>query len=160
MAADIQSAIEAVLEADGTLVAILTGGVYTSRSLGTRFLNETDTPSAYETLDDSGGLQQLLPCCVITPSTGPTPVGAAGCSRREWVRIGCYEGEGYVNTEAALDRIHTLLHDTWVTLDSGERIHIEHVDTPWRAAEDDTVMTGTSYPASYEAARYTVVSSW
>lgn len=160
MAGNVLAAVEAVLEADATLMAILTGSVYTSRSLGTRFINETDTATAYETLAGSGGVKQLKPCCVITPSSGPTPIGAAGCDRREWLRIGCYERTGYANTEAALDRIHALLHDTYISLDDGRTLHIEHVDTPWRAAEDDTVMTGTGSKASYEAARYAVVTSW
>jgi len=160
MASDLVSSVEAVLEADATLVAILTGGIYTSRALGAAFINETDTPSAYGALAASGGVVQLRPCCVITPSSGPTSVGAAGCGRQEWLRIGVYDKQGYVNTEAALDRIHTLLHDTNINLTDGRSYCVEHVDTPYRAATDDTIMTGTSYPASHEAARYVCTTSW
>lgn len=158
MASNLIAAIDAVLSADATLVAILTGGVYDSRSLGAAFINETDTSAAYGTLANSGGLVQLKPCCVISPSSGPTTVGV--CGRQEWVRIGVYEASGYANTEAALDRIHTLLNDTSIRLDDGRAYEVEHMDTPFRAATDDTIMTGTGGPASYEAARYRCTTVW
>lgn len=158
MATSLLAAIEAVLEADATLVAILTGGVYNSRDLGAAFINETDTPAAFGTLASSGGLVQLKPCAVVSASSGPTPVDV--CGRQEWVKIGVYDKSGYANTEAALDRIHALLNDTTVTLTNGANYEVEHIDTPFRTATDDTVMTGTGKPASYEAARYRCTTTW
>ena len=158
MASNLIAAVDAVLSADATLVAILTGGIYDSRSLGASFINETDTPSAYGTLTGSNGLVQLKPCCVISPSSGPTSVGV--CGRQEWLRIGVYEKSGYANTEAALDRIHTLLNDTSIRLDDGRAYEVEHIDTPFRAATDESIMTGSGKPASYEAARYRCTTVW
>lgn len=158
MASNLLAAIDAVLTADATLVATLTGGIYDTRTLGASFINETDTPSAYETLASSGGLKQLKPCAVISPSSGPTTIDY--CGRQEWVRIGVYEKSGYANTETALDRIHVLLNDTTIVLDDGRSYDVQHVDTPFRCQTDETIMTGSGKPASYEAARYVCTTVW
>ena len=158
MAGDLTTALHDVLAADATLMALLTGGIYTTRTLGTRFISEAQTPSAYAA--GAGGIVRLKPCCVVTPSGGAMSMGAAGCGRQEWVRIGVYDAEGYATTEAALDRVRALLHDTNVDLTDGRSYDVQHVDTPYRAAEDDSVVSGTGRAAAYEAARYVCTTVW
>ena len=160
MAATVTQAIMAVLQADSTLAGIVTGGIYSVRANDKAPINEVDTPSAYAELAASGGLKQLLPCMVVSPSSGPDSVGACGTGRREWFRIGVYERTGYANCEAALDRVHTLLHDTEIVLTDNRNINVELVDTPFRGSSDPTIQTGDDRPASYEAARYTCVTCW
>lgn len=160
MAATVTQALLATLQADATLAAILTGGIYTTRANENAPINETDTPSAYEELAASGGLKRLLPCMVISPFSGPNSEGATGMGRREWFRLGVYERDGYVNCESALDRVHTLLHGETIALDDGRQIDVELVDTPFRGQVDPTIETGDDRPASYEAARYTCVTAW
>jgi hypothetical protein len=53
-----------------------------------------------------------------------------------------------------------LLNDTTVAIDGGKDYEVEHIDTPFRAATDASVMTGTGKPASYEAARYRCTTVW
>lgn len=160
MAATVTQALLAVLQADATLAAIVTGGIYSIRASDKAPINENDTPNAYAELASSGGVKQLLPCMVLSPSSGPNSEGAAGCGRREWYRVGAYERSGYVNCEAALERVHVLLHDTAIALDDGRNVDVQLVDTPIRGDIDDTIETGDDRPASYEAARYTCVTAW
>lgn len=160
MAATPGEALYDILDGDATLSATLTGGVYYVRSDDKAPINEDDTAGAYEEVPGSNGVKRLLPCAVITPSNGPDPVNETGSDRIEWYRIGVYEREGYANCEAALDRIHTLLHHVWDDLDDGRGVRFEHVGTPFRGQTDDTIETGDDRPASYEAARYACVTSW
>ena len=161
--ATIPETIQDVLQADATLTAIVaSANIYTSGSLGGSFINETDTEDAYETIADSGGVQRLKPCVVITRSTGPDPIpeGSTGYGRAEWLNVGAYDRDDYADTQSMLERIHTLLHDTWQALTDGRSFHVEHVDTPTREETDDSIPTGTARQASYEMARYLCVTEW
>lgn len=159
MAATIPGAIEATLEADATLMAILTGGVYTERGDGRAPVSPGDTPTAYST-DATSGVKELLPCAVIrTEAEGPD--GPAGCSQRTTVRIGVYQKEGYTSTAAARARIHALLHNGFLTLDNGHNLHTFWLDTPFPESFDDSIEGGEGRRegVSYEAARYVCVTA-
>ncbi len=161
--ATIPETLQDELQADATLTAIVAAAnIYTSGSLGGSFINETDTPNAYETIASSGGVKRILPVVVITRSTGPDPVPAesTGFGRAEWFYLGAYDRDDHTDTNAMLERIHAVLHDQWFALADGRSFHVEHIDTPTREQTDDTIATGTDRPASYEMARYLCVTEW
>lgn len=159
MAANIPQAIEAVMEADATLMAILTGGVYTERGDGRAPVSPADTPSAYST-DATSGVIELKPCAVLR-TEADVPDGPAWCGQRTTLRIGVYQKEGYTSTAAALARIHALLHNGFTTLDNGHNVHLFKLDTPIRESFDESIEGGEGRRAgvSYEAARYVCVTA-
>lgn len=159
MSATIPGAVEAALEADATLMAILTGGVYTERGDGRAPVSPADTPTAYST-DATSGVKELLPCCVIR-TEAETADGPAWCGQRTTVRVGVYQKEGYTSTAAALNRIRALLHNAFLTLDSGHNLHTYWLDNPFRESFDDSIEGGEGRRegVSYEAARYVCVTA-
>lgn len=93
--------IKAALEADATLMATLTGGVYTET------ITRQRTPGAF----DANG--ELLPCALVRverdaqhgPYTGPDTLSA-----RVYIVVYFYQQSGYGVIDAALDRVRALLH--------------------------------------------------
>ena len=149
------------LAADATLVAIATGGVYSMNGSGRAPVNETDTPTVYAT-DATSGIPIMRPCIVLSVTTEAV-VGPTGIGRQEWLRVSAYDpAVGYANTSAMLARVHTLLHFQHLSLTSGNWIHLEHIDTPYRVDVDETIETGQGgrKGASMEASRYTMVTGW
>lgn len=151
--------IKARLEADATLMAIATGGIYAT--VDGRGPIRLDA-AMYVALPGSGGVKALAPCIVISRSTD-VPLGPRGHSQNTYLRVGAYEADGYANTGAMLARIRVLLHDKVFVVPgtNGCQYQIHHMDNPIREAQDDTVVTGKGKPgASYEASRYVVNSAW
>lgn len=100
--------IEAVLEADVTLMAILTGGVYTAGALGLGGINRQDTAVAFS----NGYLQ---PCALVkqrsfVPDGVVVDHTTGHASAARVIEIYVYEDAGYTNIDGALARIFTLLH--------------------------------------------------
>lgn len=159
MAATIPQAIEALLEADATLMAILTGGVYTERGDGRAPVSPADTPTAYST-DSTSGVVELKPCCVIRTEADVAD-GPANCGERKTVRIGMYQKEGYGSTSSALDRVRVLLDNGFAQLDGGRTVHLWYLDAPFRESFDDSIEGGEGRRegVSYEAARYVAVTA-
>lgn len=159
MATTIPQAIEAVLEADATLMATLTGGVYTERGDGRAPINPTDTAAAYST-DVTSGVVELLPCCVIRTEAS-VPDGSGWHAQRVTLRIGVYQKEGYGSTQTALARIRALLHNGFTTLTNGHNVHIYWLDDIARESFDDSIEGGEGKRegVSYEAARYVCVTA-
>ena len=108
-------AVYDVLNADPTLVAILTGGVYLYRDLGPEGINREDTPDAF----NSAGL--MLPL-VIVKGRGNIPTsflrdeGAQYASTRQVIECWLYDDReaGWDTLKSAAQQIYALLHDRQV----------------------------------------------
>ncbi len=94
----IRSAILAILAGDTTLLATLTGGVYSATEISRQL-----TPGAF----DANG--EVLPCALLVLEA-EDPVGPYNTSSRLFVVLYLYEQQGYTAIDAALKRIYTLLH--------------------------------------------------
>lgn len=101
----VQADIAAVLQADGTLMAILTGGVYLADEVGE--ISRQNTPGAFD------ADQELRPCALISEGTelprgpfeeaGATSVGTP-------VNVFFYQRHGYASIAAAMERAFPLLN--------------------------------------------------
>lgn len=102
-----RAAIEAVLVGDGTLMAILTGGLYTAVEI-----SRQETPAAFD------ADEELLPCALLKFST-QGEFGPFADSSRLFFSVMFYERQGYVSIEAARARVYALLHRQRVTPATG-----------------------------------------
>lgn len=98
---------QTLLEADGTLMAILTGGVYTKAETGRDGITRDATPDAF-----SSGF--LVPCALVkqrglVPDNAIRDSEEQETSAAQVVEIYIYEDSGYTNIDAAVARIKTLL---------------------------------------------------
>lgn len=94
------------MEADATLMAILTGGVYTAGAVGLEGITREATPSAF-----SGGY--LRPAALVrqrgnVPTFDVVDYIQQVTSASQIVEIYLYEDRGYTNIDAALARLYTL----------------------------------------------------
>lgn len=104
----VEREIADIMQADVTLMATLTGGVYTSAGVGRDGITRDTAPAAF---DASG---YLKPCALVR-QRGAVPDGvlveadgpAASAAQR--VEIYLYEDNGYGNIDTALDRLLVLL---------------------------------------------------
>lgn len=96
-----RSEIADYLADDTTLMALLTGGVYTGTEI-----SRQNTPDAF---DESG---EILPCALVTEEsdTQAGPFTEAGnVSTRLFVAVFFYQRVGYDTIDAAMDRTLALL---------------------------------------------------
>lgn len=105
-----ESEFAAVLTADATLMATLTGGVYTLESVGLAGITRETQPAAFDT---SG---YLKPCALVrardlVPDGAARDLIARVASASQVVEIWLYadSGAGYSAIEAAKVRLYTLL---------------------------------------------------
>lgn len=91
--------IKAVLTADTTLMALLTGSVHAGVEV-----SRQATPAAFD-----ASSKELLPCALVTIES-EAPVGPHETSSRQYVVIYFYERTGYSTIDQALDRVYALLH--------------------------------------------------
>lgn len=103
------SAAKAVLEADATLLATATGGVWTFDSTGRTGINRTSTPAAF----DSTGI--IKPCILLKlrssiPDDAVVDEGAQKASYREMIECWLYADPDFTAIETMSSRIYTLLH--------------------------------------------------
>lgn len=103
------SLIKARLEADATLLAIATGGVYDFDETGRMGINRTNTPVAF----DSNGV--IRPCVLLRLRTSVPDLAlrddpAQYTTLRENIEVWLYQDSGYTTIEAMRDRVYTLLH--------------------------------------------------
>jgi len=118
------SAAKAILEADATLLATSTGGVWDYDETGRLGINRTTTPGAF---DDN---KVIKPCVLLRlRSSEPNPFlqdeGARYSGVTEMLEVWFYEDSGYSNIETMRDRVWTLLHavqlsDTFMCLWAGD----------------------------------------
>lgn len=103
----IETDFETRMEADTTLMAILTGGVYTAGALGRLGINRTDTPAAFD------GNGYLLPCALVrerplVPDLQVNDFLEQIASATQVVEIYVYQDTGYGSIDSALARLFTL----------------------------------------------------
>jgi hypothetical protein len=108
------SAIKTLLEADATLLATATGGVWDWQETGRLGISRETTPAAYDS-------NNLLKPCLLVKGRGERPDGQiadqAGrvLSTREIVELWFYEDEGYTNIQTMQNRAFALLHEVQVS---------------------------------------------
>lgn len=105
------------MEADATLMATLTGGVYSYASLGRDGLTRDAVAGAF----DANGF--LKPMAVVkqganTPDNQVVDFDSQDVTAVQVVEIWLYEDEGYTNIDAAMTRLFALFFgyqfgDTW-----------------------------------------------
>lgn len=105
------SEAKAVLEADATLVALATGGIYDYAETGPNGISRTTAPDAFDA-------NEIIEPSILLKSRGAVPdlaltdEGAQYLSVREALEVWFYEDTGYSNIEAMRNRTYTLLHAT------------------------------------------------
>lgn len=118
------SAAKAILEADATLLATATGGVWDINEAGKSGINRTSTPGAF----DSQGV--IKPCVLLKLRSG-TPDGALADDATQTVSLldileaWFYQDQGYTAINTMRDRVYTLwqakqLTGTFVCLWAGD----------------------------------------
>lgn len=112
--ASIQTTLRTALEADATLVAILTGGIYDASELDKNGL-DINTSGLYSN-------ERLNPCAVLrwrgAAAYGPHYT-VDRRSERRFVEIYFYEEDGNANIDAAIRRVKLVLDRTQRTADNG-----------------------------------------
>lgn len=108
------SSIKTRLEADATLLATATGGIWSFDETGRLGINRTNTPVAF----DSAGI--IRPCLLLrlrsaTPDYVLQDDTSQYQSVRESIELWFYEDSGYSAIETMRSRCYALLHATQVT---------------------------------------------
>jgi len=115
----VRDAIYQRLVGDGTLMATLTGGLYSRTEI-----SRQNTPAAF---DDSS---EILPCGLLKLET-QTPWGPYKHGSRLYFSLLLYQRAGYEAIETARARLYSLLHYQKVTPSLGGCWHIAHAgDVP------------------------------
>lgn len=98
---------KAILEADSTLVALATGGVWDWDETGRMGINRNNTAAAF-----TNGI--IKPCLLLKLRTSVPFGGIADdvtqiVSARDMLEIWAYQDNGYSTIKSMLDRVYTLL---------------------------------------------------
>ena len=105
----ILSTVKAILEADATLLATATGGVWDYDETGRMGLSRTATPAAFDS-------DLRIKPCVLLKTRERVPDGALVddavqlISYRQILEVWLYEDMGYAHMDTMADRIYALLH--------------------------------------------------
>lgn len=136
---------KAILEADATLLALATGGIYDWDETGRMGINRTNTPTAFT----SG----IIKPCLLLKLASSVPFGGIAddpnkiVSVREMLEAWGYQDSGYATIKSMLDRVYTLLQGELL---GGFACHFaQKVQPPGRDIEMD---------ASVEYDRYAVIT--
>lgn len=110
----ILASIKTALEADATLVAAATGGIYDYTETGRLGIGRTNTPSAY---DSSGIIKPtiLLRARALTPDFQLRDSNGKYSSARQTIEVYLYQDNSYTTIATMKDRVYALLHETQVT---------------------------------------------
>lgn len=112
----ILAAVKTLLEADATLLAAATGGIYDYGETGRDGISRT--AAATSAAFDSYG---VIKPCILLKSRSETPDGMLAddaermVSLREVLEVWSYEDQGYTNINSIAARIYRLLHATQVS---------------------------------------------
>lgn len=96
-----------ILEADSTLLAIATGGVWSWDETGRMGINRTNTTGAF-----TNGIIQP---CLLLKLRSSVPFGGIAddvtqkTSARDMLEVWAYQDSGYSTIKSMLDRVYTLL---------------------------------------------------
>lgn len=104
-----ESTIKTVLEADATLLALATGGIYSWDETGSEGINRTTTPDAW----NSNGI--MLPTIMVSarnavPGLNVPDEAAQSMDVRQIVEIYFFQFDGYSTIDSMVDRCYALLH--------------------------------------------------
>ena len=104
----VETDVKALLEADATLMALLTGGVYAWETVGAEGITRTTMAAAFDAAN------RILPCAVVKarPEIERRAVFdpvVQSSSWRQTIEVWLYEFIGYTTIEAAATRIYALL---------------------------------------------------
>ena len=126
------------MAADATLVAVLTGGIYTSAEAGPEGITRDTIPAAF-----SGGY--LKPCALVVegsliPDGGAHDEEAIIVSVAQRVQIFIYERSGYTNIDAALVRLFPLFFGHQFT----DSFPAEYAGVPVIRGRDEGALSGSS----------------
>ena len=105
----ILSTVKALLEADATLLATATGGVWDYDETGRMGINRTTTKAAFDS-------DKRIKPCVLLKTRDRVPDGALAddasqlLSYRQILEVWLYEDTGYANIDTMADRVYVLLH--------------------------------------------------
>lgn len=130
---------ETRMEADVTIMAILTGGVHAYGSLGPQGITRETVPAAF----DANGY--LKPCCIVKQRAA-VPDGAVDdfqtqeASARQVVELWYYQDSGYTSIDAALPRSKVLFHGYRFS----DTFPIEWAGTPIPRGRDEGSLNGRS----------------
>ena len=105
----VESTIYGVLSADATLLALATGGVWNFEQTGTKGINRTLTPAAFDATDI------LKPCILVSQrNANPDPSIQDDTGQVMAVRHICelyfFQDSGYSTIESMKNRCYALLH--------------------------------------------------
>lgn len=156
---DISERVAAALAADGTLAALLVGGVFTDYDQATDKspVNPQETPSAY-VVHPTSGVPQLQPFCLVTEQSS-APFALNPCQDQTFVLVGFYQAVGYDVIREAQARVRVVLHRQHLETDGGVGFTMHYQDSPFRSSNDPSLVVGEgNREASYETLRFFAVS--
>lgn len=110
--------IKTLLEGDGTVAGLLTGGIFAEREIKR---TQTGSPP----FDGNG---EIEPCCNIKEET-EIPVRPHHHSHRMFVAIYFYERAGYAAIQPAADKVYELLHRQKIGNDGDRIFEVFHSTT-------------------------------
>ena len=105
----VESTLKAVLEADATLLALATGGVWSWDEAGEKGLNRTRTPAAF----DSAG---IIRPCIMTNARNANPGYSIQDDTgqvvdvRQVIEFYLFDNATYATIESMKSRLYVLLH--------------------------------------------------
>jgi len=108
------SAAKTILEADATLLATATGGIWDFDETKRLGLSRTTTPTAFDS-------DLIIQPCVLLKLRSSTPDFILAddenqyVSAQEMLEAWFYESDGYANIETMRDRVYVLLHTVQLT---------------------------------------------
>jgi len=133
-----KTAVANVLRADATLMALLTGGIYTNAQL-------TPGMDAPHPFDEYG---RVRPSALVRYETA-TAEGPRGLFDRLFVLVFFYDAAGYEAITAAADRARTLLHGRRL----GDGVYeVRHADDVFDQYDD--AILAYMHRSRYQVARY------
>lgn len=130
---------ETRMEADATLMAILTGGVYAYGSLGREGLTRESIPGAF----DTNGY--LKPCAIVkmrplVPDGWIHDPDSQDTSARQVIEIWLYDDTDYTSIDAALARLYTLFQ----AYQFGDTFPLDWDGTPIPRGREEGALKGSS----------------
>lgn len=117
--------VKTALEADATLMALLTGGIHND----VEEISRQNTPGAFDATT-----KEILPCALLKLGV-ENRLGPYIHSMQSPMVIYLYERQGYVTIEQAMSRIYGLLHDKKI----GMRVWRVQYESSVPQARDDAL---------------------
>ena len=133
-----KTAVAQAMQADGALMALLSGGVYTAAQI----VPGMDVPNPF---DEYG---RVRPSALVRNETTAT-TGPGGRFDRAFVVVFFYDHAGYERIDQAADRARAVLHRRYIGDGSYEVRHVDDVSDQY----DDAILA-YMHRSRYQVARY------